>query len=117
MDFWEFEDDFPSQLQEDNQTQLQEVEKAGFRQLRDWEAGRAYDERPAKYIHYSIDWSSEIHGRMQSKNTELALVLVPASYGRLFRKPMLEQACLNKMRTKKKPVESEDTKVIIIRTT
>ena len=78
-----------------------------------WDEGRAYDERPAKYIHYSIDWSFKIHGRMQSKNTELALVLVPASYGRLFLKPMLEQACLNKMRTKKKNVESEDTKVIL----
>ncbi|KAH6667356.1 hypothetical protein B0J14DRAFT_435731, partial [Halenospora varia] len=69
----------------------QEVKKLGFCQLRDWDEGRTYDERPSKHIHYSIDWSFKIHNRVQSKNTELDLVLVPASYWRLFLKPKLEQ--------------------------
>jgi hypothetical protein len=76
-----FENDFPSQ----QQTQLQEVEKLGFCQLRDWDEGRTYDERPPKHIHYSIDWSFKIHNRVQSKNTELDLVLVPASIYKVFR--------------------------------
>lgn len=50
---------------------------------------------------------------MQSKNTELDLVLVPASYWRLFLQPKLEQVCLSKMRAKKRTVESDDTKVIL----
>lgn len=91
---WDFEDDFPSQqqiqLQDDGHTQVQEVEKLGFCQLREWDEGRTYDERPPKHIHYSIDWSFKIHNRVQSKNTELDLVLVPTSYWRLFLKPKLE---------------------------
>ncbi|PQE03476.1 urea carboxylase protein [Rutstroemia sp. NJR-2017a BBW] len=84
-----FEDDFPSQ----QHAQLQEVEKLGFCQLRDWDEGRTYNESPAKYIHYSIHWSFKIHNRMQSTNTETDLVLELASYWRLYLKPKLDQTC------------------------
>ncbi|KAF8846810.1 hypothetical protein BDZ45DRAFT_709909 [Acephala macrosclerotiorum] len=95
------------------ETQVEEVRKLGFCQLRDWDEEKTYDERPPKHIHYSINWSFKIHGRVQSKNTELDLVLVPASYWRLYLKPKLEQVCLSKMRAKKRTVESEDTKVVL----
>ena len=92
---------------------MEEVRKLGFCQLRDWDEEKTYDERPPQHIHYSIDWSFKIHGRVQSKNTELDLVLVPASYWRLFLKSKLEQVCLSKMRAKKRTVESEDTKIVL----
>jgi len=104
-----FEDDFPSQ----QYAQLQEVEKLGFCQLREWEEGRTYNESPAKYIRYSIHWSFKIHNRVQSTNTETDLVLELASYWRLYLKPKLDQVCLSKMRTKRRTIESEGTKVVL----
>lgn len=103
-----FEDDFLSQ-----QTQLQEVGKLGFCQLRDWEEERTYNEYPAKYIHYSIHWSFKIHNRVQSINTETDLILELASYWHLYLKPKLDQVCLSKMRTKRRTIESEGTKVVL----
>lgn len=104
-----FEDDFPSQ----QQTQLQEVGKLEFCQLRDWEEGRTYNECPAKYIRYSIHWSFKIHNRVQSANTEADVVFELASYWRLFLKPKLDQVCLSKTRTKRRTIESEGTKVVL----
>jgi hypothetical protein len=104
-----FEDDFPSQ----QHTQLQEAEKLGFCQLRDWEEERTYNESLVKYIHYSIHWSFKIHNRMQSTNTETDLVLELASYWRLYLKPKLDQVCLSKIRTKRRFIESEGTKVVL----
>jgi hypothetical protein len=104
-----FEDDFPSE----QQTQSQELGKLGFCQLRDWEEGRTYDETPAKYIRYSIHWSFKIHNRVQATNTETDLVLELTSYWRLYLKPKLDQVCLSKMRTKRRTIESEGTKVVL----
>ena len=104
-----FEDDFPSQ----QQTQLQEVGKLGFCQLRDWEEGRTYNELPAKYIRHSIHWSFKIHSRVQSTNTETDLVLELASYWRLYLKPKLDQVSLSKMRTKRRNIEPEGTKIVL----
>lgn len=104
-----FEDDFLSE----QHTQPQEVEKLAFCQLRDWDEGRTYNELPAKYIHYSIHWSFKIHNRVQSTNTETDLVLELASYWRLFLKPKLDQVCLSKMRTKKRTIEPEGTKIVL----
>ena len=96
--------------------QTQQEDKLGFCQLTDWDEERTYDENPPKYIHYSIEWKVTVNNREVSKETEPDLVLVPASYWRLFLKLNLEKVLLRKMLAKNKTVKCEDTKIVVTNT-
>ncbi|MCJ1284329.1 hypothetical protein MMC26_003660 [Xylographa opegraphella] len=102
-----FEDDIPSQQQ------TQQADQLGFCQLSDWDEGKTYNEHPPTCLHYSMEWKLRINNREVSKETEQDLVLAPASYWRLFLKSKLEEVVLHKIRTKKRDMKSEDTKIVM----
>lgn len=102
-----FEDDIPSEQETSQADQL------GFCQLSNWEEGKTYNEQPLTCVHYSIEWKLRINNREVSKETEQDLVLAPASYWRLSLKSKLEEVVLRKIRTKKRDLKSEDTKIVM----
>ena len=102
-----FEDDISSQQQ------TQHADQLGFCQLSDWDEGKTYNEHPPTCLHCSIEWKLRINNREVSKEAEQDLVLAPASYWLLFLKSKLEEVVLCKIRTKKRDLKSEDTKVVM----
>lgn len=60
-----------------------------------------------------MEWKLRINNREVSKETEQDLVLALASYWRLFLKSKLEEVVLRKIRTKKRDLKSEDTKIVM----
>jgi hypothetical protein len=92
-------------------TQLQ-PKTLGFCQPSDWDEGNLYDEDPPTCIHYSIEWKVTVNNRMVSKDTEPDVVLAPASYWRLILQPKLEKLLCKKL-AKNRPINSEDTNVVV----
>jgi hypothetical protein len=89
------------------------VDQLGFCQLSDWDEEKTYNEQPPTCVHYSIEWKLRINNREVSKETEQDLVLAPALYWRLFLKSKLEEVVLCKIRSKKRDLQAEDTKIVI----
>ena len=93
------------------QTQLR-PKKLGFCQPTDWDEEKIYDEDPPSFIHYSIEWKVKLHKKEVSNDTELDVVLAPASYWRLVLQPKLEKLLCRKL-AKNRHVMSEETNVVI----
>jgi hypothetical protein len=93
------------------QTQLR-PNKLRFCEPTDWDEEKIYDEDPLSFIHYSIEWKVKLHKKEVLNDTELDVVLAPASYWRLVLQPKLEKLLCRKL-AKNRHVMSKETNVVI----
>ncbi|KIM94789.1 hypothetical protein OIDMADRAFT_63258, partial [Oidiodendron maius Zn] len=77
-----------------------------------WDDEKTYGDDPPNCIHYAIEWTVTLNGKLILKDTEQNLVLALTFYWPQYLKPKLEKL-LRKKVSSNKGVTPDDTNVVI----